>query len=224
MKLGANWFYRPRLDEELKSYETLAFEQYLESALKQKALVEAEEELQQQLTIITEFKETLSHYDEMSNGKSFIEGYSSDQDKQSDHSLDIIQSITDFFIDKISPYGEKFKHLRAEAEEAIHVHPVGILPLYQNEGWMILEGFSNATFQVYYYDISKVFRSAGKPGFTFKFVEETAMKDPVKVKLDLVKRYGNLPQPSTWLVQSTKELGVQTTYVPVALEKIARLI
>lgn len=220
MKLGKNWFYRPRIDAELKQYETLAFERYLNNCLNTKVYFEPYNELQIQLNDVTDFltEHQQSHYNWSRNFTGIdLQNSTFHYSIHRDSSVEEVELIAKFMLSKVKPFQKKFEDLKHEVENALTIQPVGIYPSYTSEGWLLVE--QKRTFDVYYYKKATVIEVPATTHFFKNFSGHHL--DPVQVKLSLIKECKDLPNPATWLVQLKYDFPIQETVLPIVTEKLS---
>lgn len=220
MKLDKNWFYLPYPDEELKAYETLAFKEYLNQSLQTKSLFPAHNELNFQLNIINSFYNQL-------NEKCYLqsEPIGIDLAKQeiyykteNNKGINAVRSIIRFFKRNIEPFKSCFDNLFNEAINSINVVPVGVVPSYQNEGWLLIK--YDQQINVFRYDFSNLYNLEGHPAYKYSFIEKRKNESVHQIKLNIVQSYTELPNPATWLVESENSFSLNETFVPIAILKI----
>ena len=116
----------------------------------------------------------------------------------------------------------------AEVQKNLQVVPVGILPLYKNDGYLLLhEPMINET-RVYQYNLTifenKNERLRGLKTFYVETIKKSMMNTFENIKLDLVKRYKHLPNPATYLVESKYVLPLEETLLPIAKKKVVEVM
>ncbi|HLP10505.1 MAG TPA: hypothetical protein VK177_01165 [Flavobacteriales bacterium] len=224
MQLGSNWFYRPRLDYELKQYEALAFEQYLEVCLQQAILVPPLRELRVQINSVNTFLNEMhaGYYVKQKKIKSVdMQNAQLNYQVFKDDCLSEVENICSFLLKKINPYKDEFENLHKKAMSEIDVVPVGISPIYCDEGWILL-GSATKT-DVFFYKHTRLLDDDGKGNFQTWFhnsYENSLTFTPVQIKRELIKQHKDFPNPAVYFANSVSTYPVIETYLPVALEKI----
>lgn len=226
MKLGYNWFYRPRLDIEMKQYEALAFVQYLENCLREKVLEPPYLELKLQETVIGQFLDQNLH--DRYKGQGTLQGIDwSNKDlvylRPEEDELVPVKKIAGFLFRRIRPFRQRFEELRQEVSEQINIERVGLLPFYLGEGWLLmgLEG----QIDVYQFKDAGILNASGARSIETCFYtsyKRSVFNTPESVKLDLIKQYQHFPNPATYFVNYVSTYPLETTYLPLVREKIAR--
>jgi len=225
MRLGRNWFYRPRLDYELKQYEAMAFEQYLDKCLKENILVPPMHELEMQLHTVGGFLHEINQqvYSEDKKISSIdLEKAVINYAHYKDNCLQEIEQICNFLLKKIKPYHERFEDLRKKVMDEITLSPVGVCPVYCDEGWLLLQ--HRKKIDVFYYrhrkvlleDSQQFFHTDFYRSFDFSFADSLH-----EIKRQLVKEHREFPNPATYFASSASTWPVQETFLPLALQKLA---
>jgi hypothetical protein len=224
MQLGSNWFYRPRLDYELKQYEAMAFEQYLELCLQQAILVPPLRELRVQIHSVNAFLNEMhaGYYVRDKKIKSVdVQNAQINYQVFKDDCLTEVENICSFLLKKINPYKSEFESLQKRAMSEIDVVPVGISPIYCDEGWILLGG-KNKT-DVFFFKHHKLVDDEGKGDFKTWFhqsYDNSLTFSPAEIKRELIKQYREFPNPAVYFANSVNTYPVMETYLPVALDKV----
>ncbi len=114
-------------------------------------------------------------------------------------------------------------------EERLSIGGVGILPMYRDEGYWFVPEARHALLHLIRYQVS-LFSSGDEQYRTLKtrMVETLEQflvhRSPESIKLELIDRYRDLPNPATYLCETDLEFPFAETIFPVAKRKfIAQL-
>jgi hypothetical protein len=114
-------------------------------------------------------------------------------------------------------------------DEHILIEEVGIMPMYNQEGYWFVPDMRNAVLHVLRYEVA-LFSSPQEKYRTLKTVhvesleEGTVRHSPESVKLHLVEKYADLPNPATYRCDTDIDFPYLETFLPVAKRKLmARL-
>ena len=130
---------------------------------------------------------------------------------------------------------ENFKHLLDEGkdiyefvEENIEIIPIGLSPLYSREGYLLVQEQKNTEMEVYRYQIT-LFESAvekyqGVHTRLIDKIEKSLFFTYENIKLMLVKKYHDLPNPATYLLTAKYEFPHTETLLPVAKRLLVKYI
>ena len=139
-----------------------------------------------------------------------------------------LEQILSFAIPALQSTLNEGKSLYEHIEEQLEVEPIGVCPLYANDGYLLVnERMKNAT-QVYEYQIT-VFENVKEKyrGIHTKYletVEKKLTRTFESLKLELIKKYPNRPNPATYLVDIKKDIPLKETVMPVAKRLLVKYI
>lgn len=115
-------------------------------------------------------------------------------------------------------------------EDHISIEEVGIIPMYNQEGYWLVPDLRADTLHLLRYELA-LFSSAQERYRTLKTVlletlEEKYIKhSPESVKLQLLEKYSDLPNPATYRCEVDIDFPYQETMLPVAKRKfLTRLV
>jgi hypothetical protein len=110
----------------------------------------------------------------------------------------------------------------------LHISPVGIIPLDNEEGYFFLSAGSQRKTRVYQYKLSffeskdEKFRSiktsfidSPKKGITYSFEN---------LKLDLIRSHRHIPNPAVYSIETELVFPVEETLLPVAKRSLVKFI
>lgn len=106
---------------------------------------------------------------------------------------------------------------------------IGICPIYENEGYIILPDHEKSIINIYRFKLSNILASEipfTSVNTTLIETRDNSRKDikPERLKLELLNKYRDLPNPATFNVVTELEFPFYETILPVAKHKLVRLI
>ncbi len=110
-------------------------------------------------------------------------------------------------------------------ESELHVEHVGILPGYKDSGYFFVPDLSTRNLNIFRYDIS-IFKSSTDRyrGLKTRLLESLELglidKSPVAIKMELIKKERELPNPATYVFDTRLEFPFQETILPIAKRKL----
>ncbi|MDH5397009.1 MAG: hypothetical protein OEX02_02620 [Cyclobacteriaceae bacterium] len=125
-----------------------------------------------------------------------------------------------------------FEKVKAEGEDLCQfvaenslLEPIGMLPLYMNEGYLIINVANSRNANIYQYSLGLYHATLNKPSINLRLVER--LYKPVvctfeSVKLTTIKRICKWPNPATFLFRTSIKFPYTETVVPVAREVLAQ--
>lgn len=130
----------------------------------------------------------------------------------------------------------KLQELKAEGAamyEFVHDHmrigEVGIVPLYRDEGYVLIPEHAAHVFHVLRYELS-LFTAEEEQYRAMRTVEIETVDNsanivtPEEVKLELVATKKDLPNPATFLCDTDLDFSFEATILPVAKRKLMRYL
>ncbi|UFH53546.1 hypothetical protein [Spirosoma sp. KNUC1025] len=114
----------------------------------------------------------------------------------------------------------------AEIASSLTLAPVGLLPLRPEEGYLLIHATNQTETQVYYFCITLY--SEQEPGGRLvqlrlvDIVRKSLVNTFENIKLDLIRRNRQLPNPATYTLVSRRAYPVQETLLPIARQLLAR--
>jgi hypothetical protein len=131
-----------------------------------------------------------------------------------------LESIIEFAIPQIKDSLQEGTVIYEYVESQCEISPVGVTPLYANEGYLFVTQPPERETKVYRYQVS-IFEDSKEQlrSLNTQFIEEVN-KNPLntyeRIKLDLIRKYKDLPNPAAFLVLSKMKFPFVETLMPVA--------
>lgn len=110
-------------------------------------------------------------------------------------------------------------------ENNLTVEQLGIMPIYKEEGYLIIRGYTNKELKVYKFECS-LFTSDTVPYRALKteHIKNINCSDvffaPADIKLELVRDYPDLPNPAIYLCETELDFPFTETIFPIAKRKL----
>ena len=224
-----HWLTRGALDAEYKQYILLAWLQRVKQEFRATRLYPALAEVIAQHRRLTELsgnRDGLALRGEVTgfDFRSMRLVYAS-ADRHPE--LDVyIDELLGFALPRLRTAIEEGKDLYEIVEEQLEFVPIGLLPLYRQEGYLLIHDEPRGDVFAYRFARSRIERDDEQylalevePVDRFrKSLGETFES----IKLELVKRFRELPNPATYLATSSLALPLQETLLPVAKRRLMR--
>jgi len=106
--------------------------------------------------------------------------------------------------------------------------PVGLMPLRPEEGYLLLYVTNQS--EAHIYQFSLAFYSDQEPGgrmVHLRYVEavRTSLVNTFEnIKLDLIRRHRQLPNPATYRLETSRTYPIQETLLPIARQLLAQAV
>lgn len=131
-----------------------------------------------------------------------------------------LESIIEFAIPQIKDSLEEGTIIYDYVESKCEISPVGLTPLYANEGYLFVTQPPERETNVYRYQVSIYEDSKEQLRSLNTIFVECLSKDSLntyeRIKLDLIKKYKDLPNPAAFLLLSKMKFPFSETLMPVA--------
>lgn len=131
-----------------------------------------------------------------------------------------LKSIIEFAIPQIKESLNEGSVIYEYVESKCEISPIGVTPLYANEGYLFVTQPPEKETIIYRYQVS-IFEDSHEQlrSLNTQFIdcqEKTLVNTYERLKLDLIKRYQDLPNPATYLILSKMKFPLTETLMPVA--------
>jgi hypothetical protein len=109
----------------------------------------------------------------------------------------------------------------------MNIEVVGIIPLYRDEGYAMIPDLKSDLYRIIRYELT-LFTSESENYRALKTLEVESravglvIEAPESVKLDLVQKHIDLPNPATFLVETDLDFPFDETVFPVAKRKLMK--
>ncbi|SDL47447.1 hypothetical protein [Siphonobacter aquaeclarae] len=140
-------------------------------------------------------------------------------------SLREVEEILTYAIPRFGNAVRVGEELLEEIANRVTISPVGIVPLFRKEGYLFLYQSPNRELQIYTYRVT-LFDSTVPPSRrVVTDLVESRYKSSVttfeSIKLELVRKRKEMPNPASYVVESTGLYPMEETFLPIARRKIA---
>jgi hypothetical protein len=224
-KLSKDWLTQGLIDFEYKKYLLLA---YLQAARKSFDKVELYPFL---ADLVFHYRNLMSVKENKSLiRESFPKEISQEEIKnlelryreiiEDDAIMSELDAIIEFSLPKIEESLKEGTVIYEYVESKCEISPIGVTPLYAKEGYLFVTMPPETETNVYRYQVS-IFEDSKEQlrSLNTQFLEvvdKTSLYPYERIKMDLVKRYKDLPNPAAYLLISKIRVPFTETLMPVA--------
>ncbi len=229
--LSKDWLTQGLIDFEYKKYMLLAYLQQVKESFGRVELYPFLSELvfhyenlkavQENRTLLREqFPRELS----LEDFKKLVITYR--QLVNDDAVMNELSSIIEFAIPQIKESLDEGSVIYEYVESHCELSPVGVTPLYAQEGYLFVTQPPEEETSIYRYQLS-IFEEQHEQmrSLNTRFIE-TAVKSPFEpyenLKLSLTRRFTDLPNPAAYLVVSRLRIPFMATLMPIAKRLLVR--
>jgi hypothetical protein len=130
-----------------------------------------------------------------------------------------LESIIEFAIPQIKDSLQEGSVIYEFVESNCEIAPIGVTPLYAKEGYLFITQPPEKETHVYRYQMS-IFEDSQEQlrSLNTQFlerVEKNTLHTYERIKLDLIRKFKDLPNPATYLVLSKMRFPYSATLIPV---------
>lgn len=226
--LSNDWFIEGLQDFEYKKYVLLAWLQEVSTEFAEVRLYPAFAELINQFNNLNRFKENKQQL-----YNRFPRRLSSAQEPgaplqfepiiEDEPGIQEIEAIVDYALPSIQTHIEDGREIYECFDQQLQIEPIGILPLYRREGYLLLRMEQRREVDAYEYRIV-LFENVGvnyhgislTPLQSFRYGLANSYES---IKLQLLKLNPQQPNPATFLIYSPLPAPRESTLLPVAKRK-----
>lgn len=131
-----------------------------------------------------------------------------------------ISQITEFALPRISRQIEEGKSIYNFVEDQVEFEPIGIVPIYNREGFVLLTRESSPDVHAFRYR-SNILQMAGEKFRSISFwllgiFQKNLVNTLEKLKMQLIREVKELPNPATWRIHSPYSFPIEETLVPLS--------
>ncbi len=231
--LNKNWITENHIDFEYKKYILLAYLQHVSDNFTEQRLYPYLADLidhYRNLRSIKDNKQVLfNQFPERLTG-SDTEEFRLIYEKmvQDDNLMQEIENILDYSIPQMENSLNEGKKIYDVIEDKLKIIPIGVIPLFNEDGYIFLKSGSSTDAHVYEYHISffenpiEKFRSI-QVNFIATY-EKNIMNTYEAIKSDLVRFNKNLPNPATYAIETDMAIPFEETFLPLVKRAIVKRI
>ena len=231
--LPKNWITEGLIDFEYKKYQLLAYLQEANREFQAVKLYPVLSDLIDHHRVLHELnsgKTELSKlFPKALNGIDFQNVQLHFEPKVADGEvMNEISQITEFALPQIASRIEEGKSIYNFVEDQVEFEPVGILPIYNREGFVLMTREACADVHAFRYK-SSILQMAGEKFRSITFwllgiFQKNLVNTLEKLKMQLIRDVQELPNPATWRIHSAHSFPIEETLVPLSKRLLLRAV
>jgi hypothetical protein len=224
-KLSENWLTENLIDLEYKQYILLAYLEDVDQQFKQQLLYPSLAELIGHYRKLKSIKDSAEQLYQSFPGQ--LTGLDFERFRlsyrkvvENDQLMEELERIISFSLPKLEIQLNIGKSVYDKIEHQLKLEPIGLVPLRQNEGYMILKINQPSEIRVYEYSVS-IFEDQAEKYRAIHTREiakysSTLVNTPPEIKADLIRNNKEIPNPATYFFSCTENIPIEETYLPIA--------
>lgn len=232
-RLKDNWLTEGLIDFEYKKYQLLAYFKEVKSSFNRVELYPFLSDLVFHYRNLVSLKENHSLLRD-----SFPKELSQDGLKnlelnyqrmiEDDCLMQEIESIIEYALPQFKTSLDEGSYIYELVESKCEISPVGLTSLYANEGYLFVSQPPEKETHIYRYQVTIFEQSSetmrGLHTHFLQTAERSLSSTYENLKLNLIKKYAELPNPSVYLVLSKLKVPFDQTLMPVAKRLLVKQI
>jgi hypothetical protein len=232
-ELSQNWFIEGAIDFEYKKYILLDYLQEINRHFDKSRLYPNLNDLIFHFNNLVYFKKNKSMLQQAFPQRltqADIEAVTLTYKKMVDDDTTMreIEIIINYALQKMDPAIQTGKEIYDFVESCLNIDPIGLVPLMPYRGYFSLRNGREKTHGIYEYEIS-IFENKDDKyrGINIRYLEsyeESLVKTPEAIKLELINRNRLLPNPAVYYVHSDIAFPLEQTLLPVAKRSLVKYI
>jgi hypothetical protein len=224
-KLSKDWLTQGMIDFEYKKYVLLAYLQTVKNSFDKVQLYPFMADLVFHYRNLLAVKENKALIRESFPKEISLEEFkklelSYKQLVEDDAIMSELESIIDFSLPKIQGSLQEGSVIYEYVESQCEISPIGVTPLYGNEGYLFVTLPPEKETNIYRYQVSFFEGSQEQLRSLNTVFVERIEKKPLytyeQIKLGLIRRFSDMPNPATYLILSKMKFPFSETLMPVA--------
>ncbi|MFC0183720.1 hypothetical protein SAMN04515674_117114 [Pseudarcicella hirudinis] len=228
--LEKDWLTQGMIDFEYKKYILLAYLQGVKGNFNHKKLYPDLSDVNQHYQNSRFFRDSINAL--YANFPKRISGLNTDNmsieysmpELPNNEYLSEIEAITEYALPRFEYILKEGKEISDEVESNITIAPIGILPIYRNEGYLFLNESGINEIKIYQYNLTIFENNHEKhravKTYYLESVRRSISNTIENVKLDIVRKYKHLPNPAAYVVESKYVLPLEETLLPIIKKKV----
>lgn len=231
MVLSETWFMEGQVDFEMQKYRLLAYLKEVNGYFNQNKLY-------------PQLSDVIFHYNNLvafRSNKQFLQDQFPRRIDQlnlqklelmyeemlaDDELMNELESITRYAADKMKKTIDNGAEIYELVEQQTRIEPIGILPLYKDEGYLLLRIGALSEVRAYSYNVTLFeHKDARYRGVRVNYVQSwtgTLVNTYENIKREIIRSFPLLPNPAVFSVETGLTLPLEETLLPIAKRMLVR--
>ncbi|MBA3829362.1 MAG: hypothetical protein H0X33_10535 [Taibaiella sp.] len=231
MQLSETWFMEGYVDFELQKYHLLAYLQEVNKYFNETKLY-------------PQLSDLILHYNNLvsfrTNKKLLQDQFPKRIDRLDMQNIQVIyekmladdaimqelEQITLFAMDELKGTIENGAEIYDHLEKSIRIEPIGLLPLYKNEGYVLLRYGSYSEIRAYTYTVTLFEHQAARyKGLRIQYLDTwtgNIVNTYEQVKRDIIRSLRTIPTPAVYSIETPLHIPFDETLLPIAKRLLIR--
>ncbi len=233
MNLSETWFVEGYVDFELQKYKLLAYLQEVNKYF-------------DQVKLYPQLSDVIFHFNNLnsfSNNKHFLQDHFPKRlDQLNIQKLELVyeqmladsemmqelENIIQFALAKFKTTIVNGTEIYELIEQKLHIEPVGIMPLYKNEGYLLLRYGSYSEVRAYAYTVTLFEHKYDRyKGLRMSYLDSwtgSLVHTYESIKKEIMIKIPQQPNPAVYSLETSLQLPLDETLLPIAKRMLVRYI
>jgi len=233
MTLSETWFMEGYIDFELQKYRLLAYLQEVKKSFNETKLYPQLSDMVSHYNNLLAFKENKKILQDQFPKKLNLLNEQKleivyEQMLADDDLMQELEHITAYALDEMKGTISEGAEIYEFVEKQMLVEPIGIIPLYKNEGYVFLRYGSYSGVRVYSYSITLFEHQHSRyKGLKLAYVdtrEKNLANTYEQIKIDIIRAIRTLPNPAVYKIELPLTVPLNETLLPIAKRALVKYI
>ncbi|MBL7681923.1 MAG: hypothetical protein JNK00_01080 [Flavipsychrobacter sp.] len=233
MRLSETWFMEGYIDFELQKYKLLAYLQEVNQCFNQHKLYPQLADVVFHYNNLASFKEHKkliqdSFPKQLNNVNLQKLELVYEEMLQDSAIMQELENIVQYALTQMKPTLDNGAELYEQVEKHLRIEPVGIMPLYKNEGYILIRYGNYSETHAYNYTITLFEHQNDKyRGIRLSYVDtwqNSIANTYENIKRDIIKAIRTLPNPAVFSIEHPLPVPLDETLLPIAKRALVRQI
>lgn len=233
MMLSETWFMEGYIDFELQKYRLLAYLKDVKQSFDQTKLYPQLSDIIFHYNNLEAFRKNKQLLQDQFPKK--MEGVNMQKMEivyermlADDDLMQELEHITQYALNEMKTTIGEGTEIYEYVEKQMQVEPVGIMPLYNNEGYIFLRHGTNSQVHIYGYNITLFeHQHARYKGIKLAYIdsrEKNLANTYEQIKADIIRSIRTLPNPAVYKVELPLSVPFHETLLPIAKRTLVKYI
>lgn len=231
-QLTDTWFIEGYIDFELKKYTLLAYLQEVNACFNENKLYPQLGDVIFHYNNLVAFRENKKYLQEQFPKKLSgiqIEKLQLVYEKmiEDDELMQELENIINYSTGKIKRVISNGTEIYELVEDKLNIFPVGLVPMYTNEGYFFLTDGTLRSIRVYEYRLSIFEKNDTYRAIRTAYIDEwerNLVNTYESIKAALIRHKKELPNPAVYSIETPLTFPVDETLLPIAKRSLVRYI
>lgn len=233
MHLSETWFVEGHLDFELQQYRLLAYLQEVNQRFSETKLYPQLSDLILHYRNLITFREQKGALEAQFPAQ--LKGIDAAEKKllwerllADDAGMQELEDIVGYAIEQFKPAIESGSTIYEYVEKEVAFEPVGVVPLYKSEGYLLLRAGLRAPTEAYRYTTTLFEQDSTRyRGLRLQYVDSwhsSVTTTAESIKKSIIRANPDLPQPAVYRIETGLSVPLDETLLPIAKRMLVRHI